>query len=126
MDQALTRTFCLDGDSCQVVFLYDETCGKHFGEYPDFEETPRYTSRGRPWVTAMQEGCVHSINKYAEGQRCMDCGSCQYFIQEQEHDLIGICSHGKRRKSERHRENSERILDVPVSFVEQSKGEDKT
>ena len=97
MDRVMTKTFCLDGDSCQVIFLYDALSNRHFGEYPDFEESPRYTANGRPWVTAMQEGCIHSINKYAKGRRCMDCGSCQYFQQEQEGDLIGICSHPHQR-----------------------------
>ena len=99
MDQVLTKTFCLDGDICSVVFRYDAVCGKHFGEHPDFEESPRYTPNGYPWVTAMQEGCSHSVNKYVDGKRCMECGSCHYFMQEQEHDLIGICSHRKWRKA---------------------------
>lgn len=126
MDQIMTKTFCLDGDRCEVIFVYDAQCERHFGEYPDFEESPRYTVGGHPWVTAMQEGCIHGINKYAEGQCCMDCGSCQYFLREREQDLIGICTHQKQRKTERHWETRERILDTPVSFIEESKREDKT
>ncbi len=97
MGQNLTRTFCLDGDSCQVIFLYDALCKKHFGEYPDFEESPRYTASGYPWVTAMQEGCIHGTNRYTERHRCMDCGSCQCYQQEQDGDLIGICTHPQMR-----------------------------
>ena len=97
MEASLTKTFCLDGDQCQVIFVYDPMCGKYFGEYPDFEETPRYTPGGHPWVTAMQEGCRYSVNRYAEGRRCMDCGSCLYYQQEQEGDLIGICIHSQQR-----------------------------
>ena len=110
MEQIMTRTFCLDGDSCQVVFLYDAACGKHLGEYPDFEESPRYTASGHPWVTAMQEGCREGINRYEEGGRCMDCGSCQYFLQEKEHDLIGICTHPNQMQHVKDAGQRERII----------------
>lgn len=98
MEMSLTKTFCLDGDHCQVIFLYDGLTGKYFGEYPDFEEEPRYTPGGHPWVTAMQEECRYSENRYAQGRRCMDCGSCQWFQQETDGDLIGICIHPQQRK----------------------------
>lgn len=103
MNRPIVRSYCLDGDTCEVLFIYDSQCQRHFGEYPDFEESPRYTGNGWPWVTAMQESCQHSINKYDFQERCMDCGSCQYFVQEQDHDLIGICYHENQRRCEGHR-----------------------
>lgn len=99
MDRPIVRSYCLDGDVCEVLFHFDKNCGRHFGEYPDFEESPRYTGNGCPWVTAMQEGCRHGINRYCEQQRCMDCGSCEYFVQEQDHDLVGICSNEYQRRA---------------------------
>lgn len=98
MEQVLTKMFCLDGDSCPVIFIYDPLCERYFGEYPDFEDTPRYTTHGHPWVTAMQEGCCHSANRYCEGQECLDCGSCEFFMQEHPEDIIGICIHENQRK----------------------------
>lgn len=87
----ITKSFCFDGDICEVLFIYDPESGKHFGEYPDFEETPRYTPLGKPWVTAMRDGCPHGVSKYTERSRCLDCGSCIYFKQEHPGDLIGVC-----------------------------------
>lgn len=99
MEQNIIRTFCLDGDSYQVIFLYDAMSKKYFGEYPDFEESPRYTASGHPWVTAMQEGCDYSVSRYAEGSHCMDCGSCRFYTQEQKGDLIGICTHPEQQRT---------------------------
>lgn len=99
MDRPIVRSYCLDGDECQVLFHFDKSCDRYFGEYPDFEESPRYTVNGWPWVTAMQEACEHGINGYCEAHRCLECGSCQYYRQEQEHDLVGICTHELRRRA---------------------------
>lgn len=98
MEKTIVRTFCYDGDICEVVFRYDHQSGKHFGDYPDFEETPRHTKNGWKWITATQEGCALGVNKYAKDDRCMDCGSCEHFIQEKAGDLIGICGNAKNRK----------------------------
>ena len=103
MNRPIIRRYCLDGDTCEVLFFYDTQCERHFGEYPDFEETPRYTENGWPWVTAMQDGCPHGINRYSQEERCLDCGSCQFFRQEQQSDLVGICSNEKQRLCESHR-----------------------
>ena len=124
MNQPMIRRYCLDGDVCEVTFHYDTFCQKQFGEYPDFEEEPRYTPGGRPWVTEMQEGCPYGKNKYHPSESCLDCGSCQYFLQERERDLIGICvnEHNQRKSSNVVNHIGER----PISFIERSKGEDKT
>jgi len=98
MDKTITRVFSFDGDSYEVVFQYNPEYGKYFGDYPDFEETPRITPAGRPWVTAMQEGCEYGQSK-GDVSRCFDCGSCIYFRRERQGDLIGICENEKNRKS---------------------------
>lgn len=94
----IIRSFCFDGDICEVLFRYDPVTGRHFGEYPDFEVTPRHTPLGRPWVTAMRDGCLHGVNKFEERSRCLDCGSCLYFKQEHPGDLIGVCEHSEMRQ----------------------------
>ena len=93
MKKTITRSYCFDGDICDVVFRLSESCGKYIGEYPDFEEYPRYTPEGRKWITALQTACRHSQNKYSESMPCEDCGSCLFFIKEQQGDLIGVCGH---------------------------------
>lgn len=97
MERTITRTYCFDGDICEVLFRYDDTCGKYFGDYPDFELMPRYTVNGWMWISAMQNGCTYGVNKYSEKQQCVDCGSCIFFKQEQTGDLIGICSNEKNK-----------------------------
>jgi len=101
MNKTITRVFSFDGDSCEVVFRYDPDFGKYFGEYPDFEETPKFTPRGRPWVTAMQDGCKHGQNKDDSANRCLDCGSCIFFYRERLEDLIGICKNEKKCETRR-------------------------
>lgn len=98
MDKIIVRSFCIDSDICEVVFRFDEATGKYLGDYPDFEEYPRFTKNGHPWITATQDSCNMGKNKYYAGKACLDCGSCCYFLQEKAGDLIGVCSHLMRRR----------------------------
>lgn len=123
MNQSMIRRYCLDGDISEVVFHFDTVCQKCFGEYPDFEEEPRYTPAGRPWVTVMQEGCPYGKNKYHPAEACLDCGSCQYFLSERERDLIGICVNENNQRAVECRQERRAIR--PVSFIEEQR-EDKT
>ncbi|MBQ8288418.1 MAG: hypothetical protein IJX76_06570 [Clostridia bacterium] len=92
------RSFCFDGDVLEVVFRYDDVSGMHFGEYPDFGETPRHTPGGRPWVNAIQDACQHGVNQYDSAHQCLDCGSCRFYLKEHPGDLIGICKNEHKRK----------------------------
>jgi len=98
MDKTMTRIFSFDGDSFEVIFYYNQDFKKYFGDYPDFEEMPRFTSSGRPWITAMQGGCIHSSRIDSEFEKSLDCGSCIYFLKEQPGDLIGICSNENMKR----------------------------
>ena len=91
MTKPKKRIFSLDGDEVEVIFYYDESCGKHLGDYPDFESDPRYTPTGRPWVDVTMIGCQYSENEE------QDCGSCHYLQKEKANDIIGICTHGEKR-----------------------------
>lgn len=54
--------------------------------YPDFSASPQFTEDGRPFVTQMQDACIHY-----EGPPCAEeCHACRYFRQGEE--LIGICA----------------------------------
>ena len=73
-----TRFYCLYGDTVNVVFNYDEESGKYFGDYPDFEDNPRFTPCGRRWVNSTKDDCTCTDNKYG------DCGSCKHYVCEKE------------------------------------------
>ena len=92
MENKKHRIYQIDGDFLEVLFEYDEESGQYFGDYPDFEETPRYTPSGRPWVNVTIEGCPHADQEYD------DCGSCQYMRREHPMDLIGVCDHNHYRR----------------------------
>ncbi len=91
------RLYHLDSDTVEVVFYYDEKADRHFGDYPDFSEIPRYTPNGRPWVNVMGS-CEYSEDEYS------DCGSCRFFICENKGDLIGICKNEKLIKQNQPKE----------------------
>lgn len=86
------RIFQIDGDFLEVLFYYDEGSGHYFGEYPDFEETPRYTPNGRKWVNVTIVGCPYAEEDFD------DCGSCRYMKREHPTDLIGVCGNDCMKK----------------------------
>lgn len=95
MEHKKRRIFYVDGDYLEVLFYYDEEAGQHFGEYPNFEEEPRYTPSGRKWVNVTTVGCPHADIDYD------DCGSCQHMRREQAMDLIGVCYNSVYQKKEK-------------------------
>ncbi len=99
MQKTKIRSFCCDGDVVEIEFRSDEAGQRYFGLYPDFEESPRFTPNGRPWVNAMQDACEHGSNRFSPGDPCIDCGSCWHFQKESEGDLIGVCDHENKRKT---------------------------
>lgn len=91
-----TREYELDGLRLQVTLRYDETTGRYFEEFPDFEESPMYTARGKPIVCAAQDACLHG--DCGAQSRCLDCGSCGYFQPLYSDELLGTCDHPARKK----------------------------
>lgn len=89
-----TRLYTLYGDTVNVVFTYEEELNKYFGDYPDFNENPRFTPCGRRWVNSIKDDCPHTDNKYG------DCGSCKHYICENAGDLIGVCDNEQFRKED--------------------------
>ncbi len=86
------RLYNLYGDTVEVIFSYDEPLGRFLGEYPDFDEKPRFTPCGRRWVNATKEDCPFADNDYG------DCGSCKFYRCESFGDLIGVCENEQMRK----------------------------
>lgn len=80
------RTICMDGDSIDVTFRYDEQWEVWIGEHPFFKEEPRYTPSGRPWRNAVYNECPHH-----GGEKYNDCGTCPHFKKQNTKDLIGVC-----------------------------------
>lgn len=94
MTKSKNRLYCLYDDTVEVIFSYDESSDRCFGEYPDFDECPRTTPCGRRWVNATKEDCPYADKNYG------DCGSCQFFKCEHPGDLIGVCDNELLRKEE--------------------------
>ncbi len=93
MGKTITRTYALEGDNLEIEFRFDEFSKRFLGDYPDFEDSVRYTPRGSPWVNVTSTGCP-----YAEGEDD-DCGGCRYLKKEEEKDLIGICTNKNLNKN---------------------------
>ena len=91
------KTVELYGKSFELRYGYYEEYEKEKGEpipiYPDFRENPMYTDRGYPFVTQMQELCIHGTSKFEDG--C--CADCKYYRHGDE--LIGICTNTKNKKA---------------------------
>lgn len=100
-----------DGDLFKVVTVFGKRFELRYGYYeeyerrhgtpipiyPNFKETPEYTSDGRPFVTQMQEQCKYGSSNFEEGL----CVDCPYYRHGD--DLIGICMCNKNKKEKCHK-----------------------
>lgn len=91
MHRETQKTFRIDDDALTVPYHYDRDTALLIGQFPAFEEEPRYTPNGRPWKNAVTTGCPHAAGGYD------DCGSCPYLIKADPRDIIGVCFHEKLR-----------------------------
>lgn len=64
--------------------------------YPDFLKEPIYTEEGAPFVTAVQDACIHYKGEESPNEDST-CAECKYFHQGEE--WIGICACPKKKKS---------------------------
>ena len=87
MQRENLRTFRIDDDMLTVPYHCDKDTGLLIGQFPAFEEEPRYTPNGRPWKNAVSTGCPYAAGGYD------DCGSCPYLIKADPRDIIGVCFH---------------------------------
>lgn len=85
MEKTMIRSYRLDGDLLEVLFIYDEEWKRYSGVYPSFDEHPRITPEGRNWVNTWNDGCPYAEEDFS------DCGSCRFFRREHPGDLIGVC-----------------------------------
>lgn len=91
MQKTRLKTFHIDGDLLTVSYYYDEDAKIFIGQFPEFDDEPRYTPNGRPWKSAVSIGCPHAAGAYD------DCGSCPYLIKAGPQDIIGVCFHERLR-----------------------------
>ena len=85
------KTFRIDDDVLTVSYHYDQDTALFIGQFPEFEEEPRYTPHGRPWKNAVSTGCPYAAGDYD------DCGSCPYLVKAEPTDIIGVCFHERLR-----------------------------
>ncbi|MBQ8398476.1 MAG: hypothetical protein IJX08_00760, partial [Clostridia bacterium] len=86
--------FAIDNDVIEVECIYNESEDIWYGNYPVFEETPRFTPNGRPWKNVFGTDCPHSDSEFG------DCGGCSYFCREKPQDVIAVCFHDEMKKIE--------------------------
>ena len=91
MQGEMRKTFHLDGDLLSVPYQYDAGAALYIGQFPSFEEEPRYTPNGRPWRNVVSIGCPYAAGEYD------DCGSCPHLVKADRHDIVGVCFHERLR-----------------------------
>lgn len=90
-----------EGDLYKVISLFGKTFELRYGYYsesernskfnevipiyPDFISFPQYTPEGHPFVTQMQDICIHFDGEDGGD----DCFSCRHYHHGE--DLLGIC-----------------------------------
>lgn len=97
---SLYKLIDLYGTKFEIKYGYYEDKDRHskYSEpipiFPDFIKKPIYSKNGQPFVTHMQDKCIHYI-----GDKDNDsCYKCKHFIKGI--DLIGLCSCPSRSKQE--------------------------
>lgn len=110
MQRENLRTFRIDDDMLTVPYHCDKDTGLLIGQFPEFEEEPRYTPNGRPWKNAVSTGCPYAAGGYD------DCGSCPHLIKADPRDIIGVCFHEKLRN------RASPGKTIPVSNIPQPAG----
>ena len=91
-----TRRHNIEGAILDIPLRYDELAGMDIEEYPDCLEHPVYTPAGCPIMHTCEDACPHA-EPAAEGERCVDCGSCRFYRQAPD-ALIGACGHEALRR----------------------------
>lgn len=97
---SLYKSIDLHGTNFKIKYGYYDDKDRHskYNEpipiFPDFIKNPMYTNKGQPFVTHMQDKCIHYI-----GDESIDsCYKCKHFVKGV--DLIGICSCPINQKKE--------------------------
>lgn len=86
------RRFAIDGDVLEVEYVFDPESRRWVGNYPVFEETPRFTPEGRPWKNVFGSECDYSDSEFG------DCGGCSFFRREDPLDVVAVCYHEELRE----------------------------
>lgn len=91
----LTRQYNLEGAVLEIPLRYDSLSHMYLEVYPDFIQNPVYTPAGQPILFTGEDACA--LARSADGEPCLDCGSCRFYRQAAE-TLIGVCGHEQKRK----------------------------
>lgn len=75
----------IDNDTIEVEYVFDEETKRWNGNFPVFEDTPKYTPSGRPWKNVYYSGCQYSDSEFG------DCGGCSFFYRQKPMDVIAVC-----------------------------------
>ena len=95
----LYKVITAHGRTFEIYYgFYEETdrqspYGKPMEMYPNFTESPEYTDKGIPFVTAMQKPCGYFKGEQDEENTCLQCAH-----YERCEELLGICKCTKNRR----------------------------
>ena len=100
----------INGELYEIIkvsgYKFEIYCGYHNKQdenanlvlpiYPDFIANPKYTQKGHPLVTCMQNACIY-YDVIPESDIELKCIDCKYF-KTQNRCPIGICKCKERMK----------------------------
>ena len=87
------------GHTFELRYGYYEESDRRWGEpdvlYPDFLKTPVHTDEGEPFVTIVQDACLHFRGKTCRAEDST-CAECQYMKRSE--DWFGLCTCPKNKR----------------------------
>lgn len=93
----LYKILLLSGKSFELRYGYYEEFERQYNEpmpiYPDFIKNPVYTEDGTPFVTKMQDACIHYSGKDTVDR---ECAGCAYYMHGDEFLGLCACPHNKK------------------------------
>lgn len=93
------KTVKLHGHTFELYYGFYEECDRENPNidpmpiYPDFKKEAVLTPEGMPFVTKMQDACIHYIGKQTKEAECADC---EFYKHGEE--LIGVCACPKNNR----------------------------
>lgn len=86
----LYKRISVFGKTFEIRYGYYEDFERQYNDpmpiYPDFLKEPMHTDNGKPFVTQMQDACLHYSGTAISDR---DCGGCAHYLQGD--GFLGLC-----------------------------------
>ena len=89
----LFKIIQIHGKTFEIRYGFYEECDRNnrFAEpieiYPDFLKSPQFTDEGIPFITAIQNPCIHFSGQRDVNSTCEECAHYQHC-----EELLGLCT----------------------------------